>query len=150
MVVDSRIQDAALLLRGCPGAWAVVAKWDLSSNLFESAGVCAEVVNIAAQIRNGRGDVFQPPGGFEAGVARAGEEEVCLYVRFVSESTVGAGVLDSFGFLGDRLPRSIPLVLADVGVVYQDPAFGVRLIDPGVGPVWISFLVSKFLRHLVG
>ena len=149
-MVDSRIQDAALLLRERPGEWAVVAKWALPSNLFESAGVCAEVVNIAAQIRNGRDDVFQRPGGFDVGVVHVGEEDVRLYVRFVSESTVGADVLDSSGFLGDRLPRPIPLVLADVGVVYQDPAFGVRLIDPGAGPVWISFLVSKFLRHLVG
>ena len=149
-MMDSRIQDAALLLRECPGEWAVVAKWDLPSNLFESAGVCAEAVSIAAQFRNGRGDVFQRPGGFDVGVVHVGEEDVRLYVRFVSESTVGADVLDSSGFLGDRLPRPIPLVLADVGVVYQDPAFGEHLIDPGAGSVWISFLVSKFLRLLVG
>jgi len=146
MMVDSRIQGAAPLLRERPGEWAVVAEWDLPSNLSESVGVWAVAVNTAAQIRSGRGDVFQPPGAFEAGAARAGEEKVCLYVRFVSEPTVPVGVLGRWdvpfaelgdlmgsasGLLGSRIPRPLPVVLVEECVaVHQDSAFGVYLIDP--------------------
>jgi len=158
MMVDSRIQGAASLLRERPRDWAVVAECVLSDDLVESAEMLAGLVNIGAQIRSGRDGVFQPPGAFEVGVDRADKGKGSLCVRFVPESTVGADVLSrwdapfadvgtlmvgSSGFLGDRLPRPLPLVLADVGavVVRQDSPLGVYLLDPDENVVevgWVS------------
>jgi hypothetical protein len=159
MMVDSRIQDAASLLRERPSEWTKVYERDLPLSVLESVDVWADLVNISAQIRSGRDAAFQPRGVFEVGVGRGGKhlDKGCLFVRFVSEPTVPMGVLrrpvipfgdvdlmvGPTGLLGSLLPRPIPLVLAEEAfLAHQDSPLGMYLIDPDQNVVEMGWVLG--------